>query len=146
MKRLRFIIAIILLPTVVWAADTRWDYMAWDQDCWDQPCPRGNITGIVVPAITMQVMLEGSGYTTAATVSGTFNIQNIPSGTYNLVISSPHFQSVNQQVTVTNGQTLQLNNLPSVPMSCNPGDVTGDGKLGLEDIIYGLQVLADIRK
>ncbi|MCX7634841.1 MAG: choice-of-anchor D domain-containing protein, partial [Syntrophales bacterium] len=80
--------------------------------------------------------------------AGEFVLANVTPGTYTLDITSPNFKPITQVVTVAPGQVLELKSLP--PMVINLcqgllGDVSGDGKVGIADVIYALQILAGLR-
>jgi len=94
------------------------------------------------------VSLQGTPYTTTPDIDGNFSLQNIPSGNYTLVISSPNIVTVTKSVSIT-GASVQVP-LPamtiSVPASYVKGDANDNQKIGLEDAVYILQVLSGARQ
>ena len=94
------------------------------------------------------VSLEGTTYTTRSGNNGNFTFQSIPAGTYTLNVTAPDFVPIQLQISVTEGQNLQLTNIPPLTLTIQPtkmGDVDGDNQIGLSDVVYGLQVLSGIR-
>jgi len=89
------------------------------------------------------VSLEGTSYTTTTDNNGDFVLENLPSGDYTMVINAPYFTPITQNISLSEGQSLALS-LPKmvVQQDC---DIDGDGKVGLPEIIYGLQVVSGVR-
>jgi TonB-dependent SusC/RagA subfamily outer membrane receptor len=75
----------------------------------------GTITGLVSDAASgtgmssVQVYLEGTGLGTLSNASGRYIIINVPAGAYNVTAERIGYQTANQQVTVTAGQTSEVN-------------------------------------
>jgi hypothetical protein len=93
------------------------------------------------------VTLLGTGYSATPDTDGNFSLQNIPNGDYTLVISAPNMGTVTKNVSVT-GTSLHVTT-PAMTVSSAAsgvkGDVNGDDKLDMEDVIYIMQVLSGVR-
>ncbi len=93
------------------------------------------------------VTLLGMGYGAATDADGNFTLANIPYGDYTLVIAAPGMETATKSVSLT-GASLQVS-LPAMTMSGAPagvrGDANGDGHLGLDDVVFILQVLSGAR-
>jgi hypothetical protein len=88
------------------------------------------------------VSLAGTNYTTTTDVDGKFMLANILPGSYQIVVASPDVAATAPQITLDPGANLQMNILAVAPTR---GDANGDNKLGLEDVVYILQVLSKMR-
>ena len=116
----------------------------------------GSITGIVIghqmgyetPIKDATVLLESNGSTYTATTeeNGFFILNDIPAGTYTITITAPDFETYTSTIEFT-GTSLDLGTIHQCPacVPCVPGDANGDGKVDLQDIVYGLQVISGIR-
>ncbi|MCK4390155.1 MAG: DUF4465 domain-containing protein [Desulfobacterales bacterium] len=108
-----------------------------------------DIVGHVTPVEGGIINLAGTGLVTTTNASGEYSFNNVPEGTYELQIEATYFEPmIVSNVNVTSGvptsvSEIQLS-LPTPPQIL-PGDATGDGKLGLDDVIYILQVLSGVR-
>jgi hypothetical protein len=72
----------------------------------------------------------------------------VADGTYKVVISAPHHQTVEiPNVTVVSGAAMSIGNqlLPTLDSACLAGDADGSGQLGLGDAIYILQTISGSR-
>jgi iron complex outermembrane receptor protein len=73
--------------------------------------PAGTVSGKVVFEITNQpvhgatVIIIGARRTITTTEAGTFEIPNVPAGTYEVIAQREHFSAARKSVTVTAGQT-----------------------------------------
>lgn len=73
--------------------------------------PAGTVSGKVVFEITNQpvhgatVIIIGARRTITTTEAGTFEIPNVPVGTYEVIAQREHFSAARKRVTVTAGQT-----------------------------------------
>jgi hypothetical protein len=120
-------------------------------------CTTGTITGDVgTLAPGYQVGIQGATITlygtskTTATIdpSGHFVLTGVADGTYKVVISAPHHQTVEiPNVTVVSGAAMSIGNqlLPTLDSACLAGDADGSGQLGLGDAIYILQTISGSR-
>ena len=92
------------------------------------------------------VSLKGTEHTATTDSNGMFTFENVPPAAYTLTISSPDILTITKEITLSQGQSLEIN-LPIATVSTGQSvwDVNGDNKLGLEDIIYGLQILSGVR-
>ena len=87
---------------------------------------------------------QGTAYSTTSDANGNFTLLNVPFNTYQLVVTAPDMDTLTQSVSLNVGN-LPVN-MPSMVVSsstcpvCVKGDATGDGRVGLEDAIYILQV------
>lgn len=88
------------------------------------------------------ITLQDTGLSTTTDNDGNFTISNIQPGTYQVIITSPDTGGITQQITLSTSQNLQLN-IPT--MTILKGDASGNGRLGLEDCIYILQILSGAR-
>jgi hypothetical protein len=84
------------------------------------------------------VSLEGTDYTAKTDSSGYFSIAGVTPGTYTAVITAPDIAPVRKEITLQKGDSFTLD--PAMKVS--KGDINNDGKIGLEDIVYGLQVIS----
>jgi len=126
------------------------------------------ISGIVVGAVDTysfpvpgaQVILAdslGETYTTETNADGSFFMDGMPEGDYNLTIAAPGLLPFSQDVFLEGGKTLDLTTLPEISIeyiyteaqldeavaeALSAWDVDGDGKVSLADIIYCIQVLS----
>lgn len=89
------------------------------------------------------VSLKGTAYSTTTDSNGSFTLTNVPLGSYDLVVTSPDLKPFTQQISLT-GQTQQI----TIPPMTTPikGDTNADNRLGIEDVIYLLQVVSGIRQ
>jgi iron complex outermembrane recepter protein len=77
--------------------------------------PAGTITGRVTlegtaePVHGASIVVVGARRTAVSRDDGTFDIPNVPPGTYDVLAQREHFTSVRQVVTVTAGQTATTN-------------------------------------
>jgi len=69
-------------------------------------------------------------------------MQNVPAGTYTLKIESPDLATISKEISVSAGQNYEDN---SLQMSVNKCDFNSDGRTGLEEVIYILQIVSGIR-
>lgn len=74
----------------------------------------GSIKGTVEtsdnkPAEGVSVTLKGLNRTAIADNNGVFTIKNVPSGSYNLIVTLVGYNDVEQNVTVTSGETATIN-------------------------------------
>jgi len=88
------------------------------------------------------VSLAGTTLTTQTDTNGNFTIQNVPAGTYTLKIESPDLATISKEISVSAGQNYEDN---SLQMSVNKCDFNSDGRTGLEEVIYILQIVSGIR-
>jgi hypothetical protein len=91
-----------------------------------------------LPVTNATVALEGTNHTTTTDSNGDFSLEDLLPGTYNLTIDSPDLVPINQQISLSEGQNLQVN-LPLMT-AFNRGDATGDNKMGLDDVIFILRL------
>ena len=87
-----------------------------------------------------QINVVGTDFSVFTDDQGTFEIRDIPLGSYSLTIDSPHFFPMLRDFTVLEQETIEMDDLPS--MEFIYGDANGDGKIGLEDAIRALQVVS----
>jgi hypothetical protein len=90
-----------------------------------------------LPVTNATVGLEGTAFETTTDKNGDFSFEGVPPDTYTLVITSPDLVPIKQEISLSSGQGLQLTPMMSV---FKRGDATGDGKAGLGDAVYILQV------
>ncbi len=86
------------------------------------------------------VSLEGTSYSSVTDSNGNFSFADVQPGTYTLVITSPDLAPIRKQLTVT-GTDLGATQM----YVYTKGDVTGDGKVGLDEAIHALQVVSGIK-
>ena len=155
MKTLLNITLILLLfPAVSLAGNGHWGSMIWDQNNWYSPT--GDVSGTIntsfaghnnLSVANAQITVEGTNYITTTDSNGAFTFSGIPEGTYNLVVSAQYLETLTHQIVVWGGQIFQIDDLPSMTIEASQyvWDVDGDNKIGLSDIIYGLQILSGTR-
>jgi len=98
-------------------------------------------------------LLDSNGnpvFTTKSDANGYFYFGNVAAGTYTVRIAADNFETMNRQVSVTPGTTLDMATSQTqlgVQCATGPlgGDASGDGRIGLEDVIYDLQIISDQR-
>jgi len=93
--------------------------------------------------INATVTVQGTTYTTTTDSNGNFTLENVPTGTHTLVITAPDLVPITQEITLAEGQSLSVT-LPKMTLPLK-GDVSGDGKIGLEEAIQALQAVSGIR-
>ena len=107
--------------------------------------------GYPVGILNAQVTISGADgtFSTTTTQDGTWEIANVPYGTYTVTVSAADHQGetitgivVSEETVVVTAPDYELVVTGSQP---NPWDVNLSGTLDLPDIIYGLQVLSDTR-
>ncbi len=105
----------------------------------------GYIAGVQNAAVTMTGS-SGALFTASTDQAGNFVLENIPVDVYTLIVEASGFKSfILHDIDVSfDAASLNLDSQLTLDMS-KTGDATGDGKLGLEDAIYILQVLSNIR-
>ncbi len=113
------------------------------------------------------VTLEGTNLSAETDSNGHFILEipdTIQDGNYELVISSSDMINITQPVTITAGQSLELGNVSmivegseytqeqlnqiikeAVMEEIQKWDVNSDNRFGLEEVIYGLQVVSGIK-
>lgn len=74
----------------------------------------GSIEGIITdkegePLPGISVVLQGTTYGTPTDINGAYLLQDVPEGTYNLIISAIGFESYKQDIIVSGGETLIVN-------------------------------------
>jgi len=92
------------------------------------------------------VALLGTAYSTQTDYNGNFILPNVPFADYKLVISAPNMETLTKDITLS-GQNLPVT-IPQMAVSspdCLPGDANGDKQVGLDDVIYILQMLTRLR-
>ncbi|MFZ2632359.1 MAG: fibronectin type III domain-containing protein [Desulfosalsimonadaceae bacterium] len=121
----------------------------------DWPADTGNLSGHISVNIAgyndlgvqnATVGLQGTGYSANTDANGNFTFVNVPFGDYQLVVEAPGMDTITQNVSFAE-QNLQVD-IPQMTLNqsdCIPGDVNGDGKLGLEDAMYILQIVTGVR-
>jgi TonB-dependent receptor len=72
------------------------------------------------------VLIDGTSKGTVTNQTGDFVIQNLNAGSYTITISYLGYSSVKREITITDGQTLELR------VEMNPGDIEG-----MEFIVFG---------
>ena len=92
--------------------------------------------------VNAEVSLQGTAFTTTTDTEGNFVLENVPTGSYILVISAPNLDSITAEIDLVEGQSLSVT-LPKMALP-KKGDVNGDGKIGLEEAIRALQVISGI--
>ncbi len=74
----------------------------------------GTITGRIIdseteePLVGVTAILEGTGQGDATDIDGYFTISNVPAGDYQLKISYVGYNTQTQEITVTDGETVEL--------------------------------------
>jgi len=131
----------LLIPNIVWA-DSNWDTMIWSQDNWYSE--GGVIVSGRLGIANASVSLVGATVYNGQTDSnGNFLLINVLDGDYTLQITGTNLGVITKKVTVI-GQDLEAYDLPSMIVGCN-GDIDGDGKIGLEEALFALEVVAGLR-
>lgn len=90
-------------------------------------------------------LLDNSGapvYTTTTDAVGNFVFNNVTPGAYTVRMAADNFETLNRQVSVTSGSTL---NIASSQTQLGVQCITGDGKIGMQEVLYILQKLAGVR-
>jgi flagellar hook protein FlgE len=115
----------------------------------------GNISGTVTTSVTgytahisgAAVRLLGTDFTAISDESGHYTFNNIPEGSYTVVVAAPYFQSAKNVVDVLsdndvsapmNMTVLQQSDIEAIIRKYDP---SGDGKIGLEEAIHALKEL-----
>lgn len=107
-----------------------------------------DVTGLTTAVIGALVTVTGTGLTATTDASGNFTIADVPVGTYELTVGMTGFGTAEiDSVSVASDQDTGIATTEmSVSGSCSlPGDANQDGRIGLEDIIYDLQILSGDR-
>jgi hypothetical protein len=92
------------------------------------------------------ISLMGTNYSTTSDANGNFTLASIPSGNYTLIVTAPNMNTLTQQISFS-GQNLSVT-LPKMVVSSAAylkGDVNDDNRVGLDDVIYILQILSGAR-
>lgn len=84
------------------------------------------------------VSLQGTSYSTTTDADGNFTLSDIPTGNYVLHVSSPGLIPLTENISVTAGQDLSV--------GTKEMKVWIDGSIGLDEVIYALQVVAGLRQ
>jgi len=120
----------------------------------------GNITGQVAVNIAgysnlgvrnAAVTLQGTAYTTTTDGNGKFTLINVPYGNYTMIVSAPGMDTQTQAISLANpGQSATIPPLvvsqPPPPPPGVKGDVNDDKHVGIDDALYILQMLTDLRE
>ena len=102
-----------------------------------------DVTGVTSPIVGATVRLEGTAYQAVTNADGHFEIF-APDGSYSAVVTASNFANYTVTFDVSNNVTLS-----DIQMNVEPAqnwDVNGDGKIGLADILYYLQILSGVRE
>lgn len=108
---------------------------------------KANVTGRITTGVTGQITgianadisLSGTSFSTITDNNGNFSFEDLPVGSYEIVVTAPYFIPVTQQIHPI-GDTFQVT-IPALKTYL-PGDANGDGRIGLQDVIYDLQILS----
>lgn len=85
------------------------------------------------------VLLEGTSYTATTDADGRFSLAGVPPGDYTMIISAPDFNPIRRNITVPSWGEVDTD------MVVLSWDANSDRKVGLEEAIYALQVVAGIK-
>jgi hypothetical protein len=108
------------------------------------------VTGQSTAVVGALVTMVGTGQTLTSDIEGRYVFDDVPAGTYTLKIEMAGFESA-----YLHGIEVIEGTQTNVPLSdlvfaqadeCLPGDANKDGRLGLEDAVYILQVLTGIER
>ena len=99
------------------------------------------------------VSLEGTSYTATTDSNGDFTIANVPPGTYTLMVTAQDLVPISQEITLPDVQPFDLRMRilvqgdldQAVADAIQHWDAKGDDKIGLEEAIHALQVVAGLR-
>lgn len=93
-----------------------------------------------------KVSLEGTEYVVTTDSKGNFLFPEVQPGNYVLLIEAEHLGPIRQEITIQEGRSLEVS-VPSMQIrECfSTWDIFCDNKVGLEDIIYALQILSGVR-
>ena len=140
---------IVLFPAIVFSANGYWDSMYWTDDNWyTEP---GNISGVIKLSIIGQDSYEiknakvelkdkhGSVRSGIVDPQGHFIFENLQPDSFRLIITSPDIGTITQEVSLSQGQDLQIK-FPEISVF-KRGDISGDGKIGLEEAINALRAV-----
>jgi len=115
--------------------------------------PTGSIAGRIVTMATgyeigvrdAVISIVGTRHTTHSLADGTFSLTDIPYGGHMVSITAPYFRPHTAAVALDAG----VHDLSVIELIVNataiPGDVNGDGQVGLDDAIRALQILSGMR-
>jgi hypothetical protein len=102
-----------------------------------------HVTGQAANVAGAAITVIETGTSSTSDVNGYYAFFDIPSGTYTLAVQMAPFSTTQvHDVVVTEGQETIV---PDQEMTIQAGDATFDGLIGLEDVIYDLQVLTGTR-
>lgn len=91
----------------------------------------------------VSVYLKGTTFGTSTNGNGFYQIQNIPEGTYELIISSIGYTTVKQQTTINSGDNILLNfNLKESVTSLPESTVISQGNNGIKNISGSVSYLS----
>ncbi len=97
------------------------------------------------------VRLKGTTYTTQTDANGNFTLHDIPYGNYELLVTADNLEtrtvgvSLNSPAVQVAVPGLAVAACPTCP-ACVRGDANDDRRVGLEDVVYDLQVISGIRE
>ena len=158
MKALAKIILILfILPAASFAGNGYWDSMIWDQDNWyEAVAGAGSISGHIESLVTGQIsnilgatvtVLE-TGQSTTTDADGNYTLSDLQVGTYTLKIQKTGFETVvlnDIQVLENQNTSAPLTDMTFASCDCGlKGDINDDGKIGLEEAIWALQIVSGI--
>jgi hypothetical protein len=105
-----------------------------------------NVTGENTNVLGATVSLVETGQTATWVGDGNYTFYDVPAGNYTLKIEKEGFETQYVNAVVTEGN----NNLSSIPLTfetCGqPGDIDGNGLIGLEEAINALQVVSGVKE
>lgn len=141
----------------VQAAGNQWSAFSAEASATPNPAANvGNISGRVAVDIAghsnlsvanAAISLQGTGYSTETDENGNFTLINVPLGNYTMVVSAPGMDT--QTMAISLAQPALPVTVPQMVVTQStgvPGDATGDDHLGIDDVIYILQVLSNLRQ
>lgn len=108
------------------------------------------VTGVSTAVVGALITVVETGQTATSDIEGRYVLDDVPAGTYTLKIEMDGFEAAYLHgVEVIGGShtDVPLRDLVfAQAYECLPGDANNDGRLGLEDAVYILQVLTGIER
>ena len=113
----------------------------------------GIISGQVTTSATGQrtsiadavITITETGQTTISDSDGNYKLTNVPIGTYTIKIEKNNFSTIllnDIEVSVSGELQTQI---PTQELFVYSGDISSDGKIGMEEAIHALQVLSGLK-
>jgi len=101
-----------------------------------------SVPGYAVPVLDATVSIHEAGLIVKTDSEGKYSFSNLDIGTYTLEVESPFFSKhLVNNINIKPGE----NNLDQIEISKFKFDISGDGKIGMEEAIITMKILSGMK-